>query len=139
MQIKFKKSFKDVKTPYKANPGDAGYDLYVHSFEYNSNGQIIYHTGIAVEIPFGYVGLLYMRSSAAHKSCRMANATGVIDSGYRGEITAIFDVINSGNLYNVGDRCCQLVITEVPKVEYVEVEELSDSVRGTGGYGSSGN
>lgn len=138
MQIRFKKTDKAVKSPYKANPGDAGYDLYVHSYEYNSAGQIVYHTGICVEIPFGYVGLLYMRSSAAHKSCRMANATGVIDSGYRGEITAIFDVINPGNLYKIGDRCCQLVITEVPKVEYIEVDELSDSVRGIGGYGSSG-
>lgn len=138
MKIKFKKAHKDVKTPYKANPGDAGFDLYADSIEYNNAGQIIYHTGISVEIPYGYVGLLYMRSSAAHKSCRMANATGVIDSGYRGEITAIFDIIHTGNLYKVGDRCCQLVITEVPKVEYVEVEELSDSVRGTGRYGSSG-
>lgn len=140
MEIKFKKMAENVKSPYKANPGDAGYDLYVHSIEWRNDGmQVCYHTGIAVEIPEGYVGLLYMRSSAVHKSCRMANATGVVDSGYRGEITAVFDILNPSDLYRVGDRCCQLVIMPVPAVEYVEVDELSDSQRGNRGYGSSGN
>jgi dUTP pyrophosphatase len=140
MEIKFKKMTGNEKSPYRANSGDAGYDLYVHSIELRNDGmQVCYHTGIAVEIPEGYVGLLYMRSSAVHKSCRMANATGVVDSGYRGEITAVFDILNPSDLYKVGDRCCQLVIMHVPEVEYVEVEALADSQRGNKGYGSSGN
>ena len=139
MEIKFKRLWEGVNKPYKANPGDAGYDLYAASVEMRSDGrQVCYHTGIAVEIPEGYVGLLYMRSSSVHKACRMANATGVVDSGYRGEITAVFDIIDRGNIYEEGDRCCQLVIVPVPAVEYVEVEELSDSERGAKGYGSSG-
>lgn len=140
MEIKFKKMAEDVKAPFKANHGDAGYDLYAYAVEWrNDRMQVCYHTGIAVEIPEGYVGLLYMRSSAVHKTCRMANATGVVDSGYRGEITAVFDVINPNGIYKEGERCCQLVIMPVPEVEYVEVTELSDSQRGTKGYGSSGN
>ena len=140
MEIKFKKMMKDVANPYKANPGDAGYDLHVAAVEMRADGrQVCYHTGIAVEIPEGYVGLLYMRSSSVHKSCRMANATGVIDSGYRGEITAVFDILGHENLYRVGDRCCQLVVVPFMQFEFIEAEELSESERGNKGYGSSGN
>ena len=141
MEVRFKKLIKDIPDPYKANPGDAGYDLHVNEIEWRNDGmQVCYHTGIAVEIPEGYVGLLYMRSSAVHKTCRMANATGVIDSGYRGEITAVFDIINGSNIYRKGDRCCQLVIVPFAQVEFVETEDdLSKSQRGAKGYGSSGN
>lgn len=143
MEIKFRKLKEfngTVRDPYKANIGDAGFDLSVASIEWRNDGmQVCYHTGIAVEIPEGYVGLLYMRSSAVHKSCRMANAVGVIDSGYRGEITAVFDVYNPNNTYRIGDRCCQLVIVPFIVAELVEVDELSETERGNKGYGSSGN
>jgi dUTP pyrophosphatase len=139
MEIKFKRVIDGAKLPYKANPGDAGYDLSVASIEMRNDGmQVCYHTGIAVEIPEGHVGLLYMRSSAVYKTCRMANATGVIDSGYRGEITAVFDILGHGDLYQTGDRCCQLVVVPYLQFDFVESDTLSDSERGNKGYGSSG-
>ena len=96
--------------------------------------------GIAMEIPEGYVGLIFPRSSIHKTSMRLTNAVGVIDSGYRGEISAVFDVsgYDEVNFYNVGDRAAQIIIMPYPHVEFEEAEELSSTERGTGGFGSSG-
>jgi dUTP pyrophosphatase len=136
LNIKIKKLHKDAVIPTKAHATDAGCDLYATSCHYD-NGLIIYGTGIAVEIPEGYVGLVFPRSSIANTHLTLSNSVGVIDSGYRGEVMAKFRKGGSRG-YNVGNRIAQLIILPYPEVVFEEAEELSESDRGTGGYGSSG-
>lgn len=141
MKIEFEKLNKLAVIPKIANKGDAGADLTATSIDINNNTKIIsYGTSIAVKIPYGYVGLLFPRSSVYKKNLTMANSVGVIDSGYRGEIIVKFkaDMIGLDNYYEVGERIGQLVIVPIPNVEYVEVEDLGKSERGNGGFGSSG-
>lgn len=131
--------------PVRAHKTDAGLDLTATAITtvINECGQLmlVYHTGLAVEIPEGYVGLLFSRSSVYKKSLQQTNAVGVIDSGYRGEIMAVFktttDVVPA--VYKEGERFAQLVIVPIPEIEVVEAEELSESDRSTNGYGSTGN
>lgn len=111
--------------------------------EYDSiNDCIVYHTGLAFEIPDGYVGLVYPRSSVFAKNLIMTNCTGVIDSGYRGEVLAKFKRLKadprSGSIYENGNRIAQLIIMPIPAIAFEEVSELSDSDRGTNGHGSTG-
>lgn len=136
MNVKIKRLNDKAILPTKAHATDAGYDLYATSSHYD-NGIICYGTGVAVEIPDGYVGLVFPRSSIANTHLSLSNSVGVIDSGYRGEIMAKFRKGGS-NAYRVGDRIAQLIIIPYPEVVFEEAEELSDSDRGTGGYGSSG-
>lgn len=128
-------------TPTRANPGDAGLDLKAaeNALLFPGDRQAV-ETGVSVEIPDGYVGLLCARSgNAARRGLGIVNGVGVIDSGYRGPINVL--LINHGRR-NVevshGDRIAQLLIVpiETPGVEIVD--KLSDSERGTGGLGSSG-
>jgi dUTP pyrophosphatase len=100
-----------------------------------------YLTGIAIEIPEGYVGLMFPRSSISKTKQILSNHVGVIDSGFRGEIRFRFKKLawDNGDLYDVGDKIGQLVIMPIPAIELVEVDELSDSERGEGGFGSTGN
>lgn len=143
MQLKFKKLSEDAVLPVKAHATDAGLDLTATGIttQINECGQLmlVYHTGLAVEIPEGYVGLLFPRSSVYKKSLAQTNSVGVIDAGYRGEIMAVFktttDVIPA--VYKQGDRFAQLVIVPIPEIEVVEAEELSESDRGENGYGST--
>lgn len=136
LNIKIKKLHKDAVIPTKAHATDAGCDLYATSCHYD-NGLIIYGTGIAVEIPAGYVGLVFPRSSIANTHLTLSNSVGVIDSGYRGEVMAKFRKGGTRG-YDVGERIAQLIILPYPEVVFEEAEELSESDRGTGGYGSSG-
>jgi len=145
MKIQVKRLTETAKLPRRTHPGDAGADLYVDRFglvsipERKRSFQII-HTGIAVAIPEGYVGLLFPRSSINKKDVRLSNAVGVIDSGYRGEIIAVFDMTGRGTDYYVkGERCCQLLIVPVELATFEEVNELPPSDRGEGGFGSTGN
>ena len=149
MQIKIEKLYKDSILPTKAHITDAGYDLYAHSVDYDEHGNLVYGSGVAMEIPQGYVGLVFPRSSNANKDLLLSNSVGVIDSGYRGEISFKFKIFyphieHHGFIhdmttdYKVGDRIGQIIIMPYPEVEFVEVNELSDSDRGDGGYGSSG-
>lgn len=143
MEIKFKKLSDKAAAPSKAHGTDAGFDLTATNIttELNECGQlvIVYHTDLALEIPGGYFGQLMPRSSIAKKSLRLTNSCGVIDSGYRGEIIAKFiattDVVPA--VYKVGDKFAQLLIFPVPDVKFVESDDLSESDRGDGGYGSS--
>lgn len=143
MTLKIKRLTEDAFLPIRAHKGDAGIDLTCTSIsqELNECGQLIlvYHTGLAVEIPEGYVGLLFQRSSVYKKSISMTNAVGVIDSGYRGEIMGKFrsttDVVPA--IYKPGERFAQLVIVPIADISIEEVSELSESERGEGGYGSS--
>lgn len=137
MKIRIKKTDASAKLPTKAHATDAGFDLYACSRKYDVHGNAVYGTGVAMEIPEGYVGLVFPRSSIANTDLLLSNAVGVIDSGYRGEIMAKFKVLHS-NAYEAGDRIAQIIIMPYPDVQFEEVEELSTSDRGTGGYGSTG-
>ena len=145
MKVSIKKLHSDAVIPKYAKPGDAGLDLTVTSKSFDDNDNIVYGTGLAIEIPDGYVGLLFPRSSNAKTDLYLTNHVGVIDSGYRGEIMFKFRKSNSNKsygesrIYNIGDRVGQLIIIPYPAIEFEEVEELSNSERGTGGFGSSGN
>jgi len=145
MKILFKKLHPEAVKPKFGKPGDAGADLVATSVDMSGH-QAFYGTGLAVEIPEGMVGLVFPRSSVRNYDLSMANCVGVIDSGYRGEIMVTFNIINRDQaaykepykIYNVGDRIAQLVIMPVPLVQFVEVDELSETERGTGGHGSTG-
>lgn len=142
--VRFKKLNSNAKAPCKKNINDAGWDLTVSSISIK-DGLVVYDSGIAVEIPSGYVGLLFPRSSIANTDLLLSNSVGVIDSCYRGSIMAKFiapkhDIHNrtAKGIYDVGDRFCQLIIMPYPSIEWEESDALTDSERGTGGYGSTG-
>ena len=143
MKVLFKKLNKHAVTPSYAKDGDAGLDItaitrdivITEDYEY-----IEYGTGLAFEIPVGYVGLLFPRSSVSKKDILLSNAVGVIDSGYRGEVSFRFKRLAwDSAIYNVGEKIGQLIIIPYPQIEFEEVDDLSDSQRGAGGYGSTGN
>lgn len=143
MELKIKRLSDSAILPIKAHKTDAGLDLTCTRIttELNEAGQLIlvYHTDLAFEIPEGYVGLLFPRSSICKKSITLTNSVGVIDAGYRGEVTAKFrsttDVVPA--VYKEGERFAQLVIIPIPEITISETTELSQSERGEGGYGSS--
>lgn len=145
MELKFKKLTDKAVMPIKAHKSDAGLDLTATEITTTINecGQLmlVYHTGLAVEIPEGYVGLLFSRSSIYKKSLQQTNCVGVIDSGYRGELMVVFktttDVVPA--VYKEGERFAQLVIIPNPEIEVVEAIELSESDRSEGGFGSTNN
>ena len=141
MDVKIKKLVECAIIPKYAKIGDAGMDLTATSKWYDDDNNVCYGTGIAMEIPKGYVGLVFPRSSNAKQDLILSNSVGVIDSGYRGEITFKFKLVEDRHLakdYNVGDRVGQIIIMPYPVIEFVEVEELTKTERGDGGYGSSG-
>lgn len=139
MKVKIKKLVENAVIPTYAKKGDAGMDLTATSKTYDEQGNVVYGTGIAVEIPNGYVGLVFPRSSICKTDLLLTNSVGVIDSGYRGEIMAKFVYVHMHNKkYEIGDRIAQLIIMPYPIIEFVESEELSETERGDGGYGSSG-
>lgn len=139
MKIKVKLDWP-APLPARATDGSAGYDLCVMDYQLldiNDKPAVVYRTGVHVEIPEGYVGLLFPRSSVWKKGQVMANCVGVIDSDYRGEITAVFR-LNGGLPYRAGERFAQLVIVPCLTPELEEVRELSSTERGEGGFGSTG-
>lgn len=169
MQVKIKKLVENAVIPQYALKGDAGLDLIATSRVYDEFGNVHYGTGLAFEIPKGYVGLLFPRSSNAKKDLLLSNSVGVLDSNYRGEVSFKFKPSailysdfdnNPENLigvasdtfdkvilpyssvpfqdYQIGDRIGQIIILPYPKIEFVEVDELSETERGNGGYGSTG-
>ena len=139
IEVKFKKLCAEAVMPTKAHQSDAGADLTATSKKWDDEKQCwIYGTGIATEIPEGYVGLVFPRSSIRKYGLALANSIGVIDSGYRGEIMCSFKPTGTCPTYNVGDKVAQMIIMPYPIVNYVEVTELSDSERGEGGHGSTG-
>ena len=139
MQVKFKKLHKKSVIPSYATAGDAGLDMVAVDL-LDTVEQVVYMTGIAVEIPEGHVGLLFPRSSIRKYQLSLSNSVGVIDSGYRGEIQFTFNKTAgpASYKYKIGERVGQLVIIPYPIIEVEEVTELSDSERGTGGFGSTG-
>lgn len=143
MKVRIKKLNDNAVMPTKAHATDAGFDLYCTSKEIDwTKRQIVCHTGLAFEIPEGYVGLIFPRSSVSNKPLMMANSVGVVDSCYRGEVTAKFNITDTRQSafahYQEGDRIAQMIIIPYPEIEFEEADSLSDSDRGTGGYGSTG-
>ena len=139
LKIKFVKMYPDAKAPKQGHEGDAGFDLYVHSVEpIKGENAVIVHSGIRVEIPYGYQGELRARSSVHKTNTILSNGVGTIDAGYRGEVKGVFYLNGNNEPFAIGDRFAQLVIMPAPPVEYEEVEELSASERGENGYGSTG-
>ena len=185
MEIKIKKLRRDAVMPMRAHATDAGFDLTAVSRVFDCEGNVTYGTGLAFDIPEGYVGLIFPRSSICKKDLALSNAVGCVDSGYHGEVMAKFRptlvVCDKGSqgrdgndylgtnqtdwetqfvtfhgrdgrypdiedgalpfqprLYEVGERIAQLIVMPIPQVEFVEVDDLGESERGTGGYGSSG-
>lgn len=145
MQLKVKRLNQETKLPSYATDGSNGLDLTATNIRFLEN-TIEIRTGISVEIPEGYVGLLFPRSSVSKKNFMLANSVGVIDSDYRGEIILNFKIIQDNvtglfkysQAYQVGERVGQLVIVAAPKVEVVEVSDLEETERGDDGFGSTG-
>lgn len=137
-----KEKYPEAKLPFKAHKADAGFDLF-SATEANydiEHGFYFYDTGIHIEIPEGYVGLIYPRSSISKYQLRLCNSVAVIDSGFSGNIQLRFDPeeFPVTKKYDKGDRIGQLVIMPYPEIEFEEVDELTETERGTGGLGSTG-
>lgn len=144
MIVKFKKLSPLAVIPRYSKPGDAGMDLTVAKVKKifdpltDEYTKVIVDSDIALEIPDGYVGLVFPRSSIQSTGLRLTNSVGVIDSQYRGSIKAYFDILNpSLKYYEVGERFAQIIIIPYPQIEFEEVEELSQTDRGAGGFGST--
>ena len=164
LNVKTKILDPSIPTPalQYAKDGDAGIDLTATSVDYDNDGNVVYGTNRGFEIPDGYVGLLFPRSSNTKKDLLLSNAVGILDSQYRGEVmfkyktslevsgsvtrhdktkVSLTSAMFSRDLkiYNINDRIGQLIILPYPKIQFEEVSELSETDRGTGGYGSTGN
>ena len=140
MKVRIKKLNENAVIPTYAKDGDAGMDLVATRIISNTTFDVTYGFGIAMEIPMGYVGLVFPRSSVRNMDLNLSNCVGVIDSGYRGEIQGTFKKTQGLDSlkYNVGDRGAQIMIIPYPKIKFVEVDELSSTDRGEGGFGSTG-
>ena len=140
MEIKIKKLDPKAVSPARQKVGDAGYDLVATSLSFQADFDE-YGIGLAFEIPNGHVGLVFPRSSISKKDQFLCNHVAVIDSNFRGEVKLRFKQSKgSGTFkeYAVGDRIGQLIILPLPEVTFTEVDELGDSERGDGSFGSSG-
>jgi dUTP pyrophosphatase len=140
MKVRIKKLSENALIPSYAKEGDAGMDLIATSIIGEEPFQITYGLGIALEIPKGFVGLVFPRSSIRKTDLSLTNCVGVIDSGYRGELQATFRKHKgvASSKYEVGDRVAQIMIIPHPPIEFDAVDELSDTERGEGGFGSTG-
>ena len=143
MKVRIKKLNPNAVIPTYAKTGDAGMDLTITNIISETTTDVTYGFGIALEIPFGFVGLVFPRSSVRKYDLALTNSVGVIDSGYRGELQATFKKTSwlkqdSSTKYNVGDKGAQIMIIPHPTIEFEEADELSDTERGEGGFGSTG-
>lgn len=144
MELKFKRLKDSAVLPIRGTKGAAGIDLTCTNITTTLNEanqlMLVYHTDLAVEIPKGYVGLLVPRSSIWKKSLMLTDSLGIIDADFRGEIVAIMKATTDTvpAIYKQGERFCQLVILKKPEYTIKEVEELSKTERGEGGFGSTG-
>lgn len=143
MDINVKKTCKDAKLPTRGSEYAAGYDLYaciLPSICVPSGSTVRIGTGIALEIPDGYFGGIYARSGlATKKGLRPANCVGIIDSDYRGEVVvSLHNDSNEEQIITPNERIAQLIIQPYENVEFNEVSELNETVRGNGGFGSTG-
>jgi dUTP pyrophosphatase len=152
MNIKFKKKDEHSKLPIKGSLHAAASDAYAHTITTREDGKIVVGLGFSTEIPAGFKGIIVPRSNLTKYNWMLNNSFGVIDSDYRGEWMAVFTpilstiddgeflekVINPIFPYTIGDRVCQIFFDIVLDVEIEETDELSDTDRGEGGFGSTG-
>lgn len=142
IQVSFKRLDPKAVLPSYAHPNDAGADLScLEAFTLEPGERKLIGTGIAIALPDGLVGLVHPRSGLANKhGISIVNAPGTVDAGYRGELMINLINLDRTETFSApaGSRIAQLVIQEVAKVEFVEVEELTESLRGTNGFGSTG-
>jgi dUTP pyrophosphatase len=142
VQIQIRRLDAELPVPAYAHPGDAGADLHTTVDVTLAPGERqLVPTGIALAIPEGYVGLVHPRSGLAHRhGLSVVNAPGTIDAGYRGEVQVCLVNLDPRTPITLrrGDRIAQLVVQRVEQAEFVEAAELEQSVRGSGGYGSTG-
>ncbi len=138
--VQIKKIDSQAKTPTRANSSDAGYDLYSLEAGLILRGsRELIKTGISIAIPPGYYGRVAPRSGLAVKK-GIDVLAGVIDSGYRGEIGVVLQNLDKNHFaYKKGDRIAQLILEQCNSIKWVEVEDLQDSQRSDGGFGSTGN
>lgn len=142
MPLKFKKLVSKAVLPSYSKDGDAGLDLTVTEVE-ERNEFVEYKFGIATQIPKGFFGLMVPRSSITKKNLMMKNSVGIIDSGYRGELVlrckkVKFEDGTQEEVFQVGERAAQLIVLPYPNIVPQFVDELTETVRGEGGFGSSG-
>lgn len=142
MQVNIVRLDPDLPLPTYAHPGDAGADLVAREGVTLQPGERrLVPTGIALALPEGYVALVHPRSGLAHRSgLSIVNAPGTIDAGYRGEVQVCLVNLDPATPIELrrGDRIAQLVIQQFEAATFVEVDQLPDSSRGAGGYGSTG-
>ena len=142
MRVEFQRLSEAARTPERANEHDAGFDLRASEAATIAPGErASVGTGLAVAIPEGCAGLVLPRSGlAARHGITLPNAPGLIDAGYRGEVRIL--LLNTDRTESfeigVGDRIAQLVIVDLPDVEFTESDTLAETARGTAGFGSSG-
>lgn len=138
--IKCTKLHPDAELPSKAHLIDAGYDLTAVSIlSSDAFPYIEYGTGLSIEIPIGYVGLLFPRSSISNKKLSLANSVGVIDPGYRGEVKVRMYADHNSTKYEIGERIAQLIVVQTELIEFKwGKSDLPESTRADGGFGSTG-
>lgn len=141
LKVNIETVHENAVIPEYQNYGDAGMDLVATEKIKDNPFQLWFKTGLKIEIPNGYVGLIYPRSSISKKDLMLANSVGVIDSGFRGEVQVRFNKTDGFHSYGyeVGDRIAQLIIIPYPQISFNEVDSLEDTERGEGGFGSTGN
>lgn len=141
VKVKIKKLASHAEVPVFATAGAAAVDLVALDYRYDPDNKFHeYGTGLAIALPEGYEAEIRPRSSISKYSLVLVNSPGTIDSDYRGELLVRFkEIDNREIIYDVGDRIAQLVIKEVPKVDFEEVTELDETKRGSGGFGSTGS
>ena len=139
MQLKIKKLKSEAIVPHYAHPDDAGFDLFsTETMEIGPTSRVQVPTGIAMEIPVGHVGLVWDKSGLSHKN-GLKTLGGVIDAGYRGEVkVGLINLSAETYLLEKGHKVAQMIIQKKETCEIVEVDELSDTSRGEGGFGSTG-
>lgn len=143
MELRFERLDEAARLPTRANPDDAGLDLYAAepATVTPAGGRASIGTGLAVEIPPGHAGLVLPRSGlAARDGVTLANAPGLVDPGYRGELRVLLLNTDPEHAFEIepGDRIAQLVLTPFVEADAIQVPQLSASARGDGGFGSSG-
>ncbi|MBR3767003.1 MAG: dUTP diphosphatase [Clostridia bacterium] len=142
-QVKIKKLNDKATVPTYGSPFSAGADLYACEdapVTIEPGKTVLVHTGLSFEIPEGFAGLIYARSGlATKKGLAPANKVGVIDSDYRGEVmVSLYNQSDVPQTVEPGERLAQMVITPFLKADFILADELSDTVRGEGGFGSTG-
>ncbi len=138
MKIRIELS-EGASLPKKAHLTDAGHDLTALSVDVKSDIYVEYDTGVKIDVPVGYVALIFPRSSVSGRGMTLANSVGVIDPAYRGTIKVRFYAPYKQLIYSPGERVAQLTVIKTEDLDFNVVQSIEDTERGIGGFGSSGS